>query len=118
MFNCYNHGWSHLEKLCPQCFPVHYTTSDSTALMETRIDQLGSFVRERDELIKLLKAENSRYREALEFYANTGNWSFASSGDYAYHETLEDDATFFNNKTSGYYAGRRAREALKGGKHE
>ena len=30
MFNCYNHGWSHIERACPFCFPViTYTGSNS-----------------------------------------------------------------------------------------
>jgi hypothetical protein len=30
MFNCYEHGWSHIKNPCPLCNPVHTYTSSST----------------------------------------------------------------------------------------
>lgn len=53
-------------------------------------------------IIKMLQAENARYREALEFYANKTNYSYAC---YEYNlKTCGDDEL-----------GSHAREALKGG---
>ena len=30
MFNCYSHGWSHIERPCPLCNPVQVITTTST----------------------------------------------------------------------------------------
>lgn len=52
-------------------------------------------------IIKMLQAENARYREALEFYANKTNYSY-----YCYE---------YNLKTCGDdELGSHARKALKG----
>lgn len=61
-----------------------------------------------EELIK----ENARYREALEFYANLSNWRFTDRFDYPYYETLEGDVSYHDGK---FFAGQKARAALKGG---
>lgn len=34
MFNCYLHGWSHIEKECPKCFPEYIVTTASTIVLE------------------------------------------------------------------------------------
>ena len=66
------------------------------------------------QLIKDLREENARYREALEFYANQNSW-------IGYHRDctsiLKDDVKA-KAKEDGFdiiIGGRRAREALKGG---
>lgn len=63
--------------------------------------------------IKMLQAENARYREALEFYADNSNTVYVVEGDYEinYCEGYASDpiSRFLNDK------GKRAREALKGG---
>jgi hypothetical protein len=44
MFNCYTHGWRHIEKQCPVCFPlrVHTTTSTNIKI----IDEFGCVISE------------------------------------------------------------------------
>lgn len=65
-----------------------------------------------------LRAENARYREALEFYADRNSWKF-----YSYSNDCKDMIEFSDVGVKSYnevadYAcgsgGRRAREALKG----
>ncbi len=61
--------------------------------------------------IKELEAENAKFREALEFYANPENWA----GGHKYKDL--DDATIFKDEgSSGVDVdhGVKALEALKG----
>lgn len=69
MFNCCNHGWSHIERECPKCFPAHITTSTSTTFIYP-----DAIVGINKSALDRLKAENARYRKALEFYADYKNW--------------------------------------------
>ena len=57
MFNCYVHGWSHIERPCSICNPIHIWTSSGTTLEAV----IGISKSELDRL----KAENARLREAL-----------------------------------------------------
>lgn len=60
MFNCYNHGWSHIERECPKCFPAHITTTTSTTfILPDAIVGINKSELDR------LKAENARYRNLL-----------------------------------------------------
>jgi hypothetical protein len=69
-----------------------------------KIDRLEARIRE-------LEAENRRFREALEFYADTENWKQGVK-----YKDL-DDATIFKDETSRGVDedhGIKANEALKG----
>lgn len=69
-----------------------------------------------------LEAENARYREALEFYADITNWShlkgFQADENPWGRPIIKFDDLYPVEPCSewGTYGGRRAREALKGGK--
>jgi len=54
-----------------------------------------------------LEAENKKLREALEFYANKDNWENYSDDIYPCYIKMKKDSD------SNFYAGKKAREALK-----
>lgn len=57
-------------------------------------------------------AENRNLREALEYYAESGNWSTTDNGTklWPYTRILDDSDPAFDSLVGG----KRAREALKG----
>lgn len=60
MFNCTTHGWTSFEKPCLVCIPVTAFPSN------TNVAENDTSWSELHEQIEFLKAENARYREALE----------------------------------------------------
>lgn len=62
-----------------------------------------------------LKAENARYREALEFYADRDSWSFLEEDQSVLIiSKCDSEIIIINNHGDKYqFGGRRAREALK-----
>ena len=67
-----------------------------------------------DDEIKILRAENARYRKALEFYANQNSW-FDFLSNYTTINAIQDDDLYEDKDEHGQFlvGGRRAREALK-----
>lgn len=88
------------------------------ALMEEALrkaDELHEFEIEKyREVIEILKAENARYREALEYYASCMPWVSSTGLDEVYDRITTSDVAGFNEAGSLICGGRRARKALKG----
>lgn len=53
MFNCYLHGWSSRESVCPACFPQDYTTSSTGTTTTITIEPTEPI--ERDSFEKLVR---------------------------------------------------------------
>ena len=87
MFNCHVHGWSHIEKPCSICNPIHIWTSSVTTV--------EAFVAISKSELDRLKSENARFKEALLKID-------------AYDPATYDGLTSYSYKLI-------AREALKGG---
>jgi hypothetical protein len=60
MFNCYLHGWSHIEQPCHLCHPVHTFSTSST---DIKIGEKSTAWNEIEEL----RAAAERLAEALDF---------------------------------------------------
>ena len=59
-----------------------------------------------------LRAENARYREALEFYADPKHWE--DHNVICTYDVIQEDDRSIPDECCDYRGGRRAREALKG----
>ena len=91
----------------------------------------GTRMKQMNEEIERLKAENAKLRECVEFYADEKSWNKRSiSTGYSYspqymsiginddaylHEVSKDGAGYSGDwyKNSGYVGGKRARQVLK-----
>ena len=125
MFNCYLHGWSHIEKPCPICHPLETYTSSGTSIrvatdaIDNRdhlIEQMRGQMRLPEDIkeIKQLRDALKVAIEALEFYASDESWS-RNPDYYAQIEVIDEsdrEEIYIQGEERGWLAGNRAREAL------
>jgi len=103
MYNCYIHGWSHIDRPCSICNPIHTWTSSGT--------MVEAFVAISKSELDRLKSENARLREALEFYAQKPEPDITSIFAKSAEEWGIGSATW----EPLLDLGAKARKALKGG---
>ena len=122
MFYCDKHQWSNREQMCPVCNSA-WLPPETTGVLKTNAKPGEWIVPLKDEPseLDLLREENARLREALEFYADEKNQYEGVIGTPESPDLWEENpidpyerSEYRHLANWEYDCGKRAREALKG----